>query len=391
MEKNKIKEKLKKPEAWLLGHFVPVNKKKIVFTQFGGMGYGCNPKAICDEFLRRDEGYDLVWLLNRKMKEEDAHVPAGVRIARKNQSIIELMTAKVWINNIHFNDLLRMGVYKRKSTIYLNTFHGGITLKKEGKDKHNYNPNRKLPEKDQMYLKDAEYVDYITSGCEMEEHVLKEFFFGKGEILRFGDARTDVLVNGSQKIEQEVREFYHIPEGTKMVIYAPTFRPDSSLEWYQFDYDKVLDKLEEKYGCPWKMFIRLHPRIAKKSKMLVPDTPRFIDASQYHDMQDLAVASDLMISDYSSVITDFMLTRKPGLMYVPDLDHYLTSRGMYFEMDELPFPYARTSEELIHCIENFDQALYEQRTGEFIARLGYLADGKASQRIVDFLIQKMKE
>ncbi|NBI86001.1 hypothetical protein D3Z47_07175 [Lachnospiraceae bacterium] len=391
MEKNSIKDKLKKAEAWLIGHFVPINKKKIVFTQFGGSGYGCNPKAICEEFLRRDEGYDLVWMLNRKMKIENAHVPAGVRITRRNQTIIELMTAKVWINNIHFNDLLRAGVYKRKGTIYLNTFHGGITLKKEGKDKHSYNPNRKLPEKDKMYLKDSEYVDYITSGCEMEEHVLKEFFYGRGEILRFGDARTDVLVNGSEQIEREVREFYQIPEGTKLVIYAPTFRSDMSLKWYDLDYERVLDKLEEKYGCPWKMLIRLHPRVAKKSKKLVPDTPRYIDASGYHDMQDLAVAADLMISDYSSVITDFMLTKKPAFMYVPDLDHYLKTRGMYFEMDELPFPYARNNDEFIRCIEGFDQAKYEQKTEGLMAKLGYLADGGASRRIVDFLIQKMKE
>ena len=147
MGANHFKDKLKKPEAWFIGHFVPVKKKKIVFTQFGGSGYGCNPRAICEEFLRRDEGYDLVWMLNRKTKDEDAHVPAGVRISRRNQSIYELMTAKVWINNIHFNDLLRLGVYKRKGTVYLNTFHGGITLKKEGRDKHNYNPDRKLPDR----------------------------------------------------------------------------------------------------------------------------------------------------------------------------------------------------------------------------------------------------
>lgn len=388
---NIIKEKLKKPEAWLLGHFAPINKKKIVFTQFGGSGFGCNPRAICEEFLRRDEGYDLVWILNRKITEEDAHIPAGVRISRRNQSIIDLMTAKVWINNIHFNELLRLGVYKRKGTIYLNTFHGGITLKKEGKDKHSYNPNRELQEKERMYLKDAEYVDYITSGCEMEDHVLKEFFYGKGEILHLGDARTDVLVNGSLQINQQVREFYRIPEGTKLAIYAPTFRRDFSLKWYKLDFERILDKLEELYGCPWNMLIRMHPRVAKLWGEQAPNLPRCVDASGYHDMQELAVASDLMISDYSSVITDFMLTRKPAFMYVPDLDRYLSNRGLYFEMEELPFPYARTNDALIQCMEAFDQSEYENRVAEFMAKLDYLADGQASGRIVDFLIQKMKE
>lgn len=391
MEWGRIKKKLRKLKVWLVGHFVPIRKKKIVFTQFGGSGYGCNPKAICDEFLRRDGTYDLVWVLKDRIAAEDAHVPAGVRIVRRKQAIWELMTAKVWINNIHFNDFLRYGVYKRKRTIYLNTFHGGITLKKEGKDKHNYNPDRKLPEKDQMYLKDAEYVDYITCGCEMEEHVLKEFFYGHGKILRFGDARTDVLVNGSPQTEREVREFYRIPEGTRLAVYAPTFRGDLSLKWYDWDYGRALDKLEEVYGCPWKMLIRLHPRMAEKTKMLMPDTRRYIDAGDYHDMQDLAVAADVMISDYSSVITDFMLTRKPGFLYVPDLEDYLKIRGLYFKLEELPFPYARTADELCRCIEEFDQAGYEQGVQRFLGKIGYLADGQAARRTVDFLVQKMKE
>ena len=107
-------------------------------------------------------------------------------------------------------------------------------------------------------------------------------------------------------------------------------------------------------------------------------------------MQELSVAADLMISDYSSVITDFMLSKKPAFMYVPDLDYYIESRGMYFTMEELPFPYARTTEELAGCIRNFDREDYVRRVDAFIERLGYIADGKSSERIVDFLIEKMK-
>ena len=74
-----------------------------------------------------------------------------------------------------------------------------------------------------MHRKDAECVDYITIGCDMERHVLEEFFYGNGEILKLGDARTDVLVNGSKETVEKVRKFYKISNGTKIVIYAPTF------------------------------------------------------------------------------------------------------------------------------------------------------------------------
>ena len=302
----------------------------------------------------------------------------------------ELETAKVWINNIHFNVLLNEGVKKRKGTIYLNTFHGGITLKNQVTDKHNYSQKIEESIKEQMYHKDAEYVDYITCGCDMEVHVLEEFFYHQGEILKLGDARTDMLVNGSPEIEKKVREFYEIPDGTKIAIYAPTFRADKKLDCYNLDFDKVLDYLEERDGCPWVMLIRLHPRLAKQTKNIVPDSPRYINAAQYTDMQELSVASDLMISDYSSVITDFMLTRKPGFMYVPDLDKYLKSRGMYFEMEELPFPYARTNEEFLQKLKSFDEAAYKEKVDAFVKKIGYIDDGQSAKRIVDFLIEKME-
>lgn len=389
-KKVEVPEKLKELYLWYVSHVKPIQKNKVVFSQFGGKGYGCNPKAICDEFLRRDEDYDLVWLLGKGVKAKKAGIPKGVRVVSGHESLYELFTAKVWINNIHFQTLIKSGLYKRKGTIYLNTFHGGITLKNEGKDKHSYTEKLELTEKEQLYHKDAEFVDYITCGCEDEEHVLKEFFYGNGEILRFGDARTDVLVNGSPEIQAKVREHYKIPEGTKLIIYAPTFRSDMSTKWYDLDYDRVLDALEEKYGCPWIMLIRLHPRLGKEAGKIVPDTPRYINASDYMDMQDLAVASDVMISDYSSVITDFMLTRKPAFMYVPDLEKYLKSRGMYYSMEELPFPYALTTEEFLERIREFDQEVYEQKVEKFLNQIGYLADGRAAERIVDFLIERMK-
>ena len=381
---------IKRLRSWYYRHFKPVQKNKIVFSQFAGQGYGCNPRAICDEFLRRGEDYDLVWILSKKLKRKDSGIPEGVRTVTGNKVYYELETAKVWVNNIHFNVLLNEGVKKRKDTIYLNTFHGGITLKNQVTDKKNYNPKIEKNLKERMYHKDAEFVDYITCGCDMEIHVLEEFFYHNGEILKLGDARTDMLVNGAPEIEKKVRGFYKIPDGTKIAIYAPTFRADKKLDCYDLDFERVLDYLEERDGCPWIMLIRLHPRLAKHTKKIIPSAPRYINAAKYTDMQELAIASDLMISDYSSVITDFMLTRKPAFMYVPDLDKYIESRGMYFEMEELPFPYAKDSDEFLKCLQNFDEKSYREKVDGFVKKIGYIDDGQSAKRIVDFLIEKMK-
>ena len=398
-EDKKIQEEkeLKKLRRYckFLKHFAPIQKKKIVFSQFGGNGYGCNPKAIADEFLRRGLDYDLVWLLKKNTDIKKAGLPEGVRgVISKDggkNSLYELMTAKVWINNIPFNVLLNKGLEKRKGVIYLNTFHGGITLKKEARDKHNYKEPKQMSLKAQMHHKNAEYVDYITSACDTEDHVLEEFFYGHGEIVRLGDARNDNVINGNPEVEKAVREEYKIPDGTKIVLYAPTFRSDMKLHWYDLNYEEIIRGLEERYGCPWVMLIRLHPRLASKAKKIVPDSPKFINASKFLDMQDLIVASDMMISDYSSCVTDFMLTRKPAFLYVPDLEHYEKQRGLYFSMEELPFPYAKTTEDLLKCMEEFDADTYKEKVDAFVKKINYLDDGKSAARVVDFLLEKMGE
>ena len=374
---------------WL--SILPVKKNKVVFSQFGGKGYGCNPKAICDEFLKRDEKYDLVWILGASRDRNKENIPEGVRTVSGIEAIKELMTAKVWINNIHFNTLIEKGLKKKKQTIYLNTYHAGLSLKHQVNDKNNYNNKKEISQKEKKYRIDGQYVDYISCGYAAQRHALEVFFYGNGEIVNLGNARTDVIVNGSEEIRNKVRKFYKIGPETNIITYAPTFRSDMKLHWYDLQYEKIIKLLEDKTGEEWVMLIRLHPRLEKKTKKIMPKSSKFINAGAYPDMQDLIVASEMMISDYSSVITDFMLSKRPMFMYVPDLDQYLEKRGLYYTMEELPFPYATTTDALSDIIQNFDEEKYVADVDAFIDKLGCYNDGNASKRTVDFLISKMQE
>ena len=392
----------KKPKAartsrifsWFFRTFLPIQRKKIVFFQFSGNGYGCHLKAIANEFIKRglDKEFDLVWILKRGTRLTEAGLPPGIRglINNGTNSLKELSTAKVWVNNIHFNVFIDKGLKKRKGTTYINTFHGGITIKRQVTDKNTYNPNKPISRKTQMYRQDSEFVDYIISACDTEAPVLKEFFYGHGEILKLGDARNDVLINGSDEAVKKVRDTFNIEDDTRIILYAPTFRPRLKLHWYDLDYEKLIERLESMSGSSWVMLIRLHPRLVEVSAQIIPDSPKFIDASSYLDVQELSLASDMLISDYSSVATDYLLTRKPAFLYVPDLDRYVKRRGLYFSMDEMPFPYATTTDMLLKEIERFDQEQYSKRCDEFLQRINYLDDGKSAERIVDFIIDICK-
>jgi len=373
---------------------LPIDKKKIVFSQFGGNGYGCNLKAIADELLRRglEKEYDLVWVLKKNTVLKNAGLPKGVRGVTSDgtNGLRELLTAKMWINNIHFNQLIDRGLVKREGTVYINTFHGGIAIKHEGTDKNTYDSSRALKKKEEMHHRDSEFVDYIISSCDLGDHVLREFFYGHGEIVRLGDARNDILINGSDELVKKVRKKLRIPDGTRIVMYAPTFRSDMSLQWYDLDYEGLVEQLESMTGTPWVMLVRLHPRLAKKSAQLIPNSPKFLDVSRYLDVQELSLISDMLISDYSSVATDYLLTRKPAFLYVPDLDFYTEQRGTYFPLDELPFSYATTNAALLKEIEGFDHQRYIKRVDEFLKKINYLEDGKSAERAVDFIVSKMQ-
>ncbi len=388
-KREKQNEKMRR-YCWRVRHFHFIKKKKIVFSQFGGNGYGCNPKAIADEILRRGLDWDLVWLLKRGTDPAKAGIPAGIRpiVAdeESRNSLYELETARVWINNIHFQALIERGLVKRKGTVYINTFHGGISFKSQGNDRPNYAAKMKrMSRKVQNQLKDCEMVDYILSSSDFMTHPLQEFFHGHGEIMRIGDARNDIIIRGSEELRKKVRDFYGLAPETKILLYAPTFRDNGKTDCFDLDYERILSALEEQDGCHWVAFARMHPNLRKKAKKLIPQSDRILDASAYLDMQELVVASDIMVTDYSSSIADFMLSRKPGFMYAKDLDKYVETRGLNFALEDLPFPIARNNDEMVDNILNFSQKDYEEHVQRFIDQTGYIDDGKASERIVDFL------
>ena len=111
----------------------------------------------------------------------------------------------------------------------------------------------------------------------------------------------------------------------------------------------------------------------------------YIDVSDYPDACELMVASDVLITDYSSMMFEFpAVERKPVFCYANDLHEY--DRGFYFDIKDLPFPFANTNKELISYIDHFEQNKYEDELITFYSRLAFVEDGKAAERTVDYLL-----
>lgn len=373
----------------------PIKKNKIVMWTFEGTGgYGCSPKYIAEEILKRNrEGkheLEIFWLL----KDVNKEFPKEIKKIKSTlwTRAYHLSTARFWVANTR----TFYGTKKRKGTTYFQTWHGTVAVKPIGKYR-----GRKLSKMAYLVSEyDSKMIDYALSGSRWCTNMWPDGLIYKGKILETGTPRCDILFSGLEEKHIQLREEYRIPKKARILLYAPTFRGGSqnmvrsvNTELPSLDFEYLIKALEEKFKGEWYIFLRLHPQLAvKMEKMPVRQkNDRLIDVSQRPDMNEIIAASDAMITDYSSTIFEGFLTKQPGFIYIDDLEEYVNDRGnLMFDMSEIPFPVAYSNDELIQNILDFDSGEYEKRVEKFIEKVGIMEDGRASQRIVD-MIEKMAE
>jgi len=355
--------------------FLKINDKKIVFSSFYGGNYGCNPKYITEELIKQKTNYELVWLVDKKKIKDISCFPCQLKLVNYSsiRAFIELATAKIWIDNC------RKGIYpfKRKKQYYIQTWHGGLGLKKIEKD-----AVEKLPK---QYIKRAKKDSLLTDFCiSNSNHIsnlfINSFWYSNNvKILKYGFPRNDILVNNTDL--NHIKKKLFIDQDIKIILYAPTFRKDYSVNMYNIDYNDIINMLKDKYNCKWKFLLRLHPHLIniRYETNILEDV---INVSMYPDVQELLGITDILISDYSSLMFDFMLTKKPCFIFATDYESYKEDRDVYFELNETPFPVAQNNEQLMENIASFSQEEYQQKIHGFIKRFDCVENSNASQMVV---------
>ena len=150
-------------------------------------------------------------------------------------------------------------------------------------------------------------ADYIITGSELDENSCRSGFNFNGQFLRFGSPRSDILFNPEQYKEKIYKRF-KLNSSDHILIYAPTFRAHSKqkyfMKWQNLNFDLLIESLNQKWNGEWKIFLRLHPFVKFSSKQ-VKLSDKLIDVSNYENSQELIAASDILISDFSSIIFEF--------------------------------------------------------------------------------------
>jgi CDP-glycerol glycerophosphotransferase len=214
-------------------------------------------------------------------------------------------------------------------------------------------------------IKDAEMLNYLISNSSFETEVYKRNFWNKGNILELGHPRNDIFFIDNTVIKQKIKERYSIDEDKKILFYVPSFRDNETLSAYGLEYKELKKVLDEKFGGDWLILVRLHPNLVKFQQQLLPQRPYILNVTDYPDIQELLVAADAAITDYSSCIFDFMLSRKPAFIYASDVDDFDEERGFYYPLTATPFPVAENNEQLRQNILNFDLENYQERVEKF--------------------------
>ena len=313
---------------WGIGSMLPIQKNKIVVTNFYGRGYGDNLKPIVAELLRRDAGLDIVWLTADAAAERS--LPDGVRSVAYTpwNRVRELCTAKVWLDNN------RKGArVKKAGQWYLQTWHG-FALKRIERD-----AEQTLPAGYAAYAaRDSAQTDLIVSNAALMTKIYQGSFWYSGEVALYGSPRNDVFFTPQCSCAEKVRQALGVPEGCSLALYAPTFRAGEGLDAYCLDYARLRSALTARFGGVWAVLVRLHPHVMEKAKELSFDGVTTFDATRYDDMQELLAAADAVVSDYSSLMFDYGLTKRPCFQFAVDIEAYQKDRDFYFPLEQMPFP-----------------------------------------------------
>lgn len=368
----------------------PVDNRKIVMWTFEGSGgYGCSPKYVAEEILKRNrEGrtdYKIVWLVNDMKKEFPAEIEK-VKSTLWNRAY-HLSTAGTWVSNTR----TFYGAKKRKKQRYIQTWHATISIKPIGKYRGNLFPRMAYI----VSAYDSGLIDYVLSGSAWCDHMYRDGLIYDGEIVKTGTPRCDVLFNQRNEKYAQLRSEYRLAESDRIMLYAPTFRGGSqnknrtvNSEEVTVDFERLIKALEQRFGGKWYIFLRLHPQLAAKMEGLKTrqTSERLIDVSQRPDMNEIIAASDAFLTDYSSAIFEADMIGIPGFIYADDLQEYIADRGdLSFDMYRLPFTVALNNDELVENIQGFDEEKYRKKTELFMKEVGIFEDGRASERVVDLI------
>jgi CDP-glycerol glycerophosphotransferase len=345
---------------------LPIDPNLAVYAAYWYRGVSCNPAAIYTEAQRLAPQVHGVWVVRAQSADS---IPPGVpHVVEGSRAYYRLLArAKYLINNVNFPDFIR----KRPGQVHVQTHHG-TPIKTMGLDEKNYPAGERNNYR--ALLRRSDRWDFSVSANAFSTQVWERAYPSSYESLETGYPRNDRLARADEAQVAAARTALGIGPDETVVLYMPTFRPEP-MSLPAFD--------------PAALAAVLGPRsrILVRGHYLTDD--RFAPSEQVHDVfshpvvEDLYLAADMLISDYSSAIFDYAVLDRPILLYVPDWAEYRAQRGAVLDIvANAPGPVTHTFGELESLLRDGRQTEGADLRQAFRERFCAWEDGHAAERVV---------
>jgi len=355
---------------------LPVDQKLALYAAYWYRGVTCNPAAIAAKAAELAPEIRPVWVVGRARARS---VPAGTDyvIAGTLKYFKALARARYLVNNVNWPNR----VVKRAGTTHVMTHHG-TPLKMMGLDQIDH-PASTGDQDFAAQMRRADRWDFSVTANAHTTIAWERAYPCAHETLEVGYPRNDRLAVATAADKAGVREKLGIDPGHRVVLYTPTHR-----EWLPVGH-QVLDveDLAEQLGPETTLLVRAHYFYVPASAAGKAPARRgkIVDVSAYPTVEDLYLAADVMLTDYSSAMFDFAVLDRPVVIFAPDWPVYQQLRGTYFDlMEQPPGAVATTYAELLDVFKSgaYDDAGATAERAAFRARFCYLDDGGAAERVV---------
>ena len=342
-----------------------IRRKRVFFSSFRGKSYSDSPRCISENLHRLRPDLQIVWQLSRHAYDGDVPVYVKTISPRTPKTLYYIATSRCIVDN--FNRPMYMRKYDGQ--LYVQTWHGDRGFKKMQLD---MNPSADYP--------DGRQMDLGVSGSDFGTKLYRSAFGYSGEVLQVGMPRNDCLLHPDHAKMRRTRERLNIPEGARILTYAPTFRDDAigAAQSAPFDIEHALHVLSQKNHENWVCLVRSHDLGGK-----IETSANVIDATYYPEMAEILAVTDILVTDLSSSAGDFLLTGRRIVLYQPPADH----RALYMRLEDTGYRMAHTPEQLEQFLtDDDDDALRNQSV---LAFYGATESGNASRAVAEWIAQRI--
>lgn len=345
-----------------------IDNKKILFLSDSREDLSGNFKFVYDEVKKYKTKYTINMFFKKSLKSKK-------KFSEKIKLCHEIATSKY----IFLDDFYPIiyGLKLRKDTKLIQLWHAMGAFKRVGYSRGGV-----------KCLTHRGYTTAIVSSENIRKDYAEAFNMNIDDVKALGIPRTDSFfdIKQTKRIKEELYEKYPILKNKKVILFAPTFRGKGQNEAY-YDFSWIdFKKFKENFSNDYVCIIKMHPFIKNRSNYNFKDDDFYLDLSSEREINKLLFITDILVTDYSSVIFEYSFFNKPVVFFVPDLEEYKNNRNFYYPFEKYTYgPLAINQIELVKCIK--EEKIDKQKLKEFKNYFCSACDGHSTKKTCDFIFK----